>query len=166
MKKTIILLIILQNYLFSYNPYDSYYNNYYNSYLHERNRILEKKIDEEERRRHEQEIDRLNRQAEIENEKYYRTLEYDNQKPRYKNNAYIEKKYNKKHYRNKSQIILGELHIVGIKSIKPFKDNKYIIEADNGTFALPIDKFKKAKKINFSKRLQKSIKMYNSQRGN
>jgi len=49
---------------------------------------------------------------------------------------------------------------------KPFKDNKYIIKAENGTFALPVDKFKKAKKLNFSKKLQKNIKMYNSQRGN
>jgi len=161
-KKAIILLIILQNYLFSYSAY----NYYYNSYLHERNRILEKKIDIEERRKHNKEIERLNNKAKIANEKYYRKLKYGNQKSKYKKNAYIEKKNNKKYYRNKSQIILGELYIVGIKSIKPFKDNKYIIKAENGTFALPVDKFKKAKKLNFSKKLQKNIKMYNSQRGN
>ena len=65
------------------------------------------------------------------------------------------KEYNPKDFRNKPQIKLDELHILGIQSIKPFKNNKYIIKAANGTFALPKEKLEKAKKINFNSKLMK-----------
>lgn len=54
----------------------------------------------------------------------------------------------------KSELKLKDLHIIGINSIKPFKNNQYIIKADNGTFALPKDKFNEAKKINFNFKLE------------
>lgn len=55
--------------------------------------------------------------------------------------------------KRKAELKLEELHIVGIKSIKPFKGNKFIIKAENGTFALPKDKLDEAEKINFTKEL-------------
>mgnify|MGYP006971714644 CR=1 FL=1 len=58
-------------------------------------------------------------------------------------------------YKNTPQIKLGDLHIYGIKSIEPFKDNKYIIKAVNRTFALPKDKLNEAEKINFTSELMK-----------
>lgn len=56
-------------------------------------------------------------------------------------------------FNGKAQLKLDSLHILGISSIKPFKDNKLIIEAANGTFALPREKFNEAEKINFTKEL-------------
>lgn len=57
--------------------------------------------------------------------------------------------------KSKPQIKIGDLHILGVKSIKPFKDGKYIIKATSGTYALPKEKLEKAKKINFTKELKK-----------
>ncbi len=56
-------------------------------------------------------------------------------------------------FNGEAQLKLENLHILGISSIKPFKDNKLIIEAANGTFALPREKFNEAEKINFSQEL-------------
>jgi len=89
------------------------------------------------------------------NERYYRELKYDNRNDRNYRSTYVKKTYNPNNYKNKPQLKLGKLHILGIESIEPFKKNKYIIKADNGTFALPKDEFEKAEKINFNEKLMK-----------
>lgn len=45
----------------------------------------------------------------------------------------------------------------GISSIEPFKNNRLLIKAANGTFALPKTKFDAAEKINFTPALERSL---------
>jgi len=140
----ILILITFSNSLYAY--YD-YYN-----YLQDSNSIRRQEIRFKNERIRAKEIERSNEKARIANEKYYRSLKRIN---RHTGPAYIKKTYHHKNFKNKPQIILDDLHIIGIKSIKPFKKNKYIIKAANGTFALPKDKFNEAKKINFTPKLMK-----------
>ena len=65
--------------------------------------------------------------------------------------SYVPKKEdNPDNYKGQAELKLDGLHAYGIKSIKKFKGNKLIIQAANGTFAIPKDKLEKAEKINFS----------------
>ena len=155
----VILLMAIQVY--------GYYNSY-DRYLHDRNRIANKKIELEHKRhlenleyQKEQSRNRLrekrNREANLANEKRFRELKDKNY--RNKNDEqqlnYVKKNYFPKDFKNKPQIKLGKLHILGVKSIKLFKQNKYIIKATSGTYALPKDKLEAAEKINFTEELEK-----------
>ena len=150
MKPIINILILLTLSSSTYAYYD-----YYADYLQKELELKKEKLKIENERIRAKEIERSNEKARIANERYYRSLQQNNN---YHNNsepAYIKKTHNYKKFKNKPQIILDDLHIIGVKSIKPFKKNKYIIKAANGTFALPKDKFNEAKKINFTPKLMK-----------
>lgn len=152
----IIILLLLPIFLYS-----DYYDNYWrNKSIIENNKINLKHqrflIEKEEAKEKERKYDlkRRTREAKIANEKYFRELKYKNMRSSSTSN-YVKKTYNPDNFKNRPQIKLGELHILGVKSIKPFKKNKYIIQATNGTFAIPKDKFDKAEKINFTAELMK-----------
>jgi len=161
--KILIILLITTSFLYSYYDYDDYLRN--QNILENKKINLEhqKYLDEKKeakKRRHKIDIENRNHKARQANDKYYRDLKNKNMRNKY-NNRYstpkIKKTYNPKYFKNRPQIILDELHILGIKSIKQCKQDKYIIKAVNGTFALPKDKFKKAEKINFN---SKELKQY------
>jgi hypothetical protein len=152
--KTIIILIFMGNQIFAYS-------NAYERYLREKIILENKKIEyqhqramreinrqEEERNRQISEYNK--RKVEMANEEYYRKIQRRNKpKENYNRTEYIEEIDYEKKYKNQPQLKLDDLHIYGIKSIKPFKNNKLIIKAENGTFALPKEKFEEAEKINF-----------------
>jgi len=151
----ISILILLSSSLYAYYDYYADYLRKEIQLKQEKINIEKEKIRIENERIRAREIEKRNEEARIANERYYRSLQQNN---KYHNNqepAYVKKTHNYKKFKNKPQIILDDLHIIGIKSIKPFKKNKYIIKAANGTFWLPKDKFNKAKKINFTPKLMK-----------
>ncbi|WP_321778193.1 hypothetical protein [Sulfurimonas sp.] len=120
-------------------------------------RYLDNKKTREEAQRN-QERKRRNYEAKNQNERYYREQKYKNRRNNYNQNSnlqYNTKIYNVNNFKNKPQLKLDELHILGINSIKLFKKDKLIIKATNGTFALPRDKFDEAEKINFNEKLMK-----------
>ncbi|MCD6173183.1 MAG: hypothetical protein J7J96_05235 [Sulfurimonas sp.] len=160
----VVFLLILPVLLYSYDNY------FWDDYWRDKNRLENKRINlqheryleekkEEKKIKHNTEVKRRNRSARMANERYFRSLKY-------RNTSYIstetetvnmKKEYNVKDFKNKPQIKLGELNILGITSIKPFKKDKFIIKATNGTFALPRDKFYEAEKLNFTPELMKWI---------
>jgi len=59
-------------------------------------------------------------------------------------------------YKGEAELKLDNLHIYGIKTIKKYKNNSFLIKSANGTFSIPIDKFELSEKINFTQKLIKS----------
>lgn len=103
-----------------------------------------------------------NDDAKRENELYYQKLKQRDRAENHTKNietteirdkSLLPSSYKPSDFNDKAQLKLENLHIVGISSIEPFKDNKLIIKAANGTFALPREKFNEAEKINFTKEL-------------
>jgi adenine specific DNA methylase Mod len=162
MKFILLVFILLPSFLYSY--YNSY--NSYNNYLREKNAIKHKELMlkhhrleteriQRETRRKKSERRSRNNEAKRANEKFYNKVKYENNN--YNRNSYPRSTYrspkkelNCNDFKNEPQLKLGNLHIFGITSVKPFKGNKIMIKAANGTFALPKDKYEKAEKINFN----------------
>lgn len=151
--KLILLAILITTQTYAY------YTGY--DYMKESNKRYDKMLDRQEERYQDkkakedrEEKEKLNEKARIANEKRFQELRRKNSNNQ--NNKklnYVKKKYNPKNFKNKPQLKLDDLHILGVKSIKPFKKDTYIIKATSGTFALPKEKLEKAKKINFTKEL-------------
>ncbi|MDD5372735.1 MAG: hypothetical protein PHO62_04820 [Sulfurimonas sp.] len=159
------IFLLLPIFLYAGNLVDVRYQR--NAIEAEKNRILSKKYDirraELEFAKSKSEKAQLktaNDNAQKANESYYEKLkERDNTRnietadTRSTNKNLSAAAYKPSDFNGKAQLKLENLHILGISSIKPFKDNKLIIEAANGTFALPREKFNEAEKINFTQEL-------------
>ncbi len=153
----IVIILIMASQIFAYDSWNRYLHNEnllkhkklnmnYQKYLDQKNRMNTREINN--RRMNE------SNKAMRANENFFREQQSKSQRYKYNQQASSTiEEYKPKDFKNKAQIKLGELHILGVKSIKPFKDGKFIIKAESGTFALPKDKLEEAEKINFSKEM-------------
>jgi|GEM_PF-7033004 len=163
------IFLVLPIFLYAGNLVDAMYKR--NSIEMERNRILNEKnalrraeLEFTKSKAHKAELKTANDNAQKANELYYQKLKQidradnDTRNIETTDTANTDKKlssaaYKSSDFNGKAQLKLDNLHILGISSVKPFKDNKLIIEATNGTFALPREKFNEAEKINFTQEL-------------
>lgn len=131
----------------------------YQEYSDKQRRVELENIKKEQKRRkseklaEEAEREARNAKAREKNRLHYEKLLRDDSNIEDKSGEYYRTtvtKYNPDDFKGKPQLKLGKLHILGITSIKPFKNNQLIIKAANGTFALPREKFEEAEKINFT----------------
>jgi len=152
--KIIILGILITTQVYGY-----YYNDGWDDYNKRQDKILsleKERYEDKQEEIRKIEKQRLNHEAEMANKKKFQELREKNLRKQQNSNQktnYVKKEYNPKNFKKKPQIKLNDLHILGVKSIKPFKKDKYIIKATNGTFALPKEKLEEAEKINFTKEL-------------
>ncbi|MDD5400679.1 MAG: hypothetical protein PHQ93_05805 [Sulfurimonas sp.] len=163
------IFLVLPLYLYSGNLVDVMYQR--NAIKAERNHILADKnsIRKAEYELSKTKIEKVQLKAANDNAQKANELYYEKLKERDKadnntrniettdttntNKGLLAAAYKPSDFNGKPQLKLENLHILGISSIKPFKDNKLIIEAANGTFALPREKFNEAQKINFTQEL-------------
>lgn len=153
MRKSIILLIIISSQIIAgIYDFESYID-----ILEDDRKMKEMKYQDNKAKIEKQNREKLNNDARIANEKAHRErlLKAERLRKNREQSSYVKEEFKPQDFKNKPQIIYGKLHILGVKSIKPFKGDKYIIKATSGTYALPKDKLEEASKINFTKELKK-----------